>query len=63
MSDVKSSISEATSYQEMGKFWDSHDLGYLWDKTESVEFEVVLDASFLTQPSCAGEIIGRESWI
>ena len=45
MSDVKSSISEAASYKEMGEFWDSHDLGEFWDKTEPVEFEVELDAS------------------
>ena len=40
MSASKSSISDAGSYQEMGKFWDQHDLTEVWDCTESVEFSV-----------------------
>lgn len=59
MSDVKRSISEATSYQELGEFWDSHDLGEFWEKTESVEFEVELDASvayFPIEPTLATQL-------
>jgi hypothetical protein len=40
MSDDKSSISQAKSYQEIGDFWDIHDLADYWDQTEPVEFEV-----------------------
>jgi hypothetical protein len=40
MSINKSSISNAGSYQEMGEFWDSHDLTEVWDRTEPVEFAV-----------------------
>lgn len=40
MSVNKSSISDAGSYQEMGEFWDQHDLTEVWDHTESVEFSV-----------------------
>lgn len=40
MSENRSSISQATSYVEMGEFWDEHDLGDFWDQTEEVEFEV-----------------------
>lgn len=40
MSINKSSISNAGSYQEMGEFWDRHDLGEVWDHTEAVEFLV-----------------------
>ena len=40
MNRGKSSISKAGSYEEMGKFWDTHDLSDLWDKTEEVKFDV-----------------------
>ena len=40
MSDNKKIIPEAQTYQEMGAFWDTHDLGDYWDQTEPVEFEV-----------------------
>lgn len=44
MSKNKSSISGATSYQEMGEFWDEHSLNDYWDRTEPVEFKVNLEA-------------------
>jgi len=40
MSEGRSSISQAQSYEEMGKFWDTHDLTDYWDQTEPAEFEV-----------------------
>lgn len=40
MSDNRSSISKAQSYQEMGEFWDTHDTTDFWEQTEPVEFEV-----------------------
>lgn len=40
MSVARSSISQAQSYQEMGKFWDTHDLTDFWDQTAPAEFEV-----------------------
>jgi len=40
MSINKSSISHAACYQEMGEFWDKHDLAEVWDRTEAVEFSV-----------------------
>jgi hypothetical protein len=36
----KSAISGASSYQEIGEFWDAHDLADHWDQTEPAEFEV-----------------------
>ena len=36
----KSSISKASSYKEIGEFWDTHDLVDFWDQTEEVEFDV-----------------------
>ena len=40
MSANKSSISDASSHQEMGEFWDQHDLTEVCDRTKSVEFSV-----------------------
>jgi hypothetical protein len=40
MSENKSSISQAQSYQEIGEFWDTHNVTDYWDATEPVEFEV-----------------------
>ena len=40
----KSSISKATSYKEMGEYWDREDLDGIWDQTEPVEFSVSLQA-------------------
>lgn len=40
MSKGKSAISQAQSYQEIGDFWDTHDLADYWDQTEPVDFEV-----------------------
>ena len=36
----KSSISQASSYEEIGEFWDRHSLADYWDQTGSVEFNV-----------------------
>ncbi len=42
MSTDQSSLSQARSYQEMGEFWDTHDVTEFWDATEPAEFEVDL---------------------
>lgn len=39
----KSSVSEATSYKEIGEFWDAHDLSEFWDKTRAASFEVDIE--------------------
>ena len=44
MKKNKSSISKATSYEEMGEYWDREDLDGIWDQTEPVEFSVSLQA-------------------
>jgi len=44
MSEGKSTISQASSYKEIGDFWDTHDLADYWDQTEPAEFEVNLEA-------------------
>lgn len=40
----KSSVSEATSYKEIGEFWDTHDLSDFWDKTKEASFEVDIES-------------------
>jgi len=50
MSEVKSSISQGQSYQEMGEYWDNHDLAEVWDQTEPVEFVVTGDAQSTYYP-------------
>ena len=40
MNDVKSTLSEAQTYHEIGMFWDTHDLSDYWEQTEPVAFEV-----------------------
>lgn len=40
MSKNRSSVSNARSYQEIGEYWDRHDLGEV--ATEPVDFEVDL---------------------
>ncbi len=39
---VKSSISKASTYREIGKYWDDHILARVWDRTQQVEFAVDL---------------------
>ena len=43
MDEGKTSISKASSYEEIGEFWDTHDLDEYWDKTHPVDFDIVED--------------------
>ena len=36
---VKSSVSKARSYAQIGEYWDKHDLSEVWGKTRKVKFE------------------------
>jgi hypothetical protein len=38
-------ISKASSYREIGEFWDEHDLADYWDETHDVEMTVSIDSS------------------
>lgn len=40
MARNRSSISKARTYEEMGEFWDTHDLTDYWDLTTPAEFTV-----------------------
>ena len=52
MSENKSSISHVASYQEIGEYWDIHDLSEVWEQTEPVDFEV--DLQFVRRKSPFG---------
>lgn len=38
-----SSISKASSYSEMGKYWDEHSIDECWDETSDANFEFVAE--------------------
>jgi hypothetical protein len=38
-----SSISKASSYSEMGSYWDAHGLDECWDETSDASFEFVAE--------------------
>ncbi len=40
MNKGRSAVSKAKSYNEIGDFWDSHDLSNFWEKTKKAKFEV-----------------------
>lgn len=46
----KSSISRASSYKEIGEFWDTHDLTEYWEQTRPVEFEVDIQSEATYYP-------------
>ena len=50
MRKSKSSISNATSYEEIGEFWDSHDLSDYWDKTKPVDFDIDISSEVTCYP-------------
>jgi hypothetical protein len=47
MAENKSSISNASSYAEIGEYWDTHDLADHWEQTHEVNFDVSLESSVL----------------
>jgi CopG antitoxin of type II toxin-antitoxin system len=50
MGKSKSTISKARTYQEIGEFWDTHDLSEYWDHTKPVEFEVDIQSEAIYYP-------------
>jgi hypothetical protein len=47
MAENKSSISNASSYTEIGEYWDTHDLGDHWEQTHEFTFDVSLESSVM----------------
>lgn len=50
MGKHKSSVSHAASYQEMGEFWDTHDISEFWNKTKEASFEVDIESEVIYYP-------------
>lgn len=46
----KTSISKATSYKEIGEYWDTHDITEIWDQTKRVEFDVQIESEVTYYP-------------
>jgi hypothetical protein len=47
MKKNKSSISSAASYQEIGEFWDNHDLSDYKHRIKKVRFDVRIDSELI----------------
>lgn len=64
MQTVKSSISEAQSYEEIGEFWDTHDITDFWDMTEPAEFEVDIQSEtrYYALDRKLAEDVGHIAW-
>jgi len=43
MKTAKSSVSNASSYVEMGEYWDSHDVTDIWNETSDARFEFIAE--------------------
>jgi len=59
MARNKSSISKASSYKEIGEFWDTHELSDYWDQTKPVEFEVDIQSEgvyYAIEPKLSAKI-------
>ena len=50
MKKNKSSISKARSYQDIGAYWDTHDLSKVWDKTRKVKFDIQIESETIYYP-------------
>ncbi len=45
MSDARTtSVSQASSYREIGEYWDDHDVEEAWDPARRAEFEVDIES-------------------
>ena len=59
MSDARTSVSQATTYREIGEFWDTHDAADYWEQSESVEFEVDIESEvryYALEPTLATQV-------
>ncbi len=50
MSKNKTSISKASTYKEIGEFWDTHSLADYWNKTKPAQFKVDLQSEVIYYP-------------
>jgi hypothetical protein len=50
MGESKTTISGASSYREIGEYWDDHDLSEHWNDTHAVEMDVDIRSSVIYFP-------------
>ena len=50
----KSSISQGRSYQEIGEYWDNHDLSDVWEETQPADFTISGHAKTIYYPVESG---------
>ncbi len=50
MKKGRTPISKASSYREIGEFWDTHSLADYWDQTKPVEFEIDIQSEVTYYP-------------
>ena len=50
MKKNKSSISKASSYEDIGTYWDAQDLSKVWHKTKKVKFDVQIESEVIYYP-------------
>ena len=50
MKKNKSSISKASSYEDIGAYWDTQDLSKVWHKTRKVKFDVQIESEAIYYP-------------
>jgi len=46
----RTSISKASSYEDIGAYWDTHDLSKVWSKTKKVRFDVQIESEAIYYP-------------
>jgi hypothetical protein len=44
------SLSKNSSYNEIGDYWDIHDVTEIWDQTKKVEFDVQIESEVTYYP-------------
>jgi hypothetical protein len=50
MGENRTSISGASTYREIGEFWDTHDLSDYWDQTHEVQMDINIRSSAVYFP-------------
>ena len=61
MSENRSSISKARSYQELGEFWDTHDLSDFGDRIRPARFKVEIESETAYYPDEASLSVALRS--
>lgn len=54
MKKSKTSISKAATYEEIGRFWDTHSLADHWSQTKPVDFQVNIESEVTYYPLADG---------